>query len=100
MAQSRRTKNKRRSSTPEAPFSAEEERIATEIRESRFSDRERTIQRVVEAALVYAAEQERDDPAHNGRLSIRLQALERAIQHAAEMNGTRTGHSGRHRRSS
>ncbi len=50
----------------------------------RADRRRKALEMVADAALVYHAELERDDPAHRGRLRMREDALCRAIEDAAE----------------
>ena len=65
-------------------FTPEEERLAWEIREERASYRDMMIESLVEHALAYAAERERNDPLHAARLSTRRRSLEQSVRHAAE----------------
>ncbi len=53
-------------------------------RKLRADRRREALEMVADAALVYRAELDRDDPAHRGRLRMREDALCRAIEDAAE----------------
>ncbi len=63
---------------------AERDQLIPLARKIRADRRREAVEMVVDAALVYHAERERNDRAHRGRLRMREDALCRAIEDAAE----------------
>lgn len=59
-----------------------DEEVSKEIRRLRREDRRETLLGVVEEAVLYDAEMQRDDNAYKARLNKREDALRAAIEHA------------------
>ncbi len=79
-----RAKSKSKFPEVEALSEAERQNLEDRIRESNSRYRSSSLEYVVDAALAYYTEIERDDPAHKARLSQREETLRRAIKEAYE----------------